>query len=99
MGRQGLKRVGPANLYASAGGSDRFGELYQGQSDTDPTPAEITDLATALGCPEDRLTVSREELERENERLRADPWRRREGRAVVITSTRCANYQQTKETI
>jgi hypothetical protein len=28
-----------------------------------PTPAEINALATALGCPVERLTVSREELE------------------------------------
>lgn len=29
-----------------------------------PSPHQITDLATALGCPVERLTVSREELER-----------------------------------
>lgn len=38
-----------------------------------PTPEELTALATALGCPVERLTVSREELEAELERLRA--WR------------------------
>lgn len=32
-----------------------------------PTPAEITAIAAALGCPVERLTVSREELERQLE--------------------------------
>lgn len=35
-----------------------------------PTPAEVSALATALGCTESRLTVSREEVEGELERLR-----------------------------
>lgn len=36
-----------------------------------PTPAEVTAIAAALEVPESRLTVSREELEAEVERLRS----------------------------
>ena len=50
----------------------RIGELISGECKP-PTPAEITAIAAALGCPVERLTVSREELEAELERLRA--WR------------------------
>jgi hypothetical protein len=40
-----------------------------------PLPAEITALATALGCPVERLTVSREELEEGLREAREDAMR------------------------
>jgi hypothetical protein len=41
-----------------------FGVDPCGQPADPPTPEEIAAIATALGCPVERLTVSREELER-----------------------------------
>lgn len=41
--------------------------LYHGKRP--PTPEEIAAIATALGCPVERLTVSREELEEERDSL------------------------------
>lgn len=51
----------------------------------DPTPAEITAIATALGCPEERLTVSREELERRCEEYEESPCRRPSCRVSIRT--------------
>jgi hypothetical protein len=43
----------------------RMWELFAGDEWVPPaTPAEIAAIATALGCPVERLTVSREELDR-----------------------------------
>lgn len=51
---------------------ERLWDIFCATSeDPIPTPDEITAIANALGVPESRLTVSREDLEAEVERLRA----------------------------
>jgi hypothetical protein len=59
----------------------RMLELFTGDEWIPPaTPAEISAIATALGCPVERLTVSREELERRSAFLEIAERRGREVR-------------------
>lgn len=75
-GRQNLSLRDLRAKFRAVGGAEgalangHTGRLLNALTVGDPTPAEVTALAVALGVPESRLLVSREELEADNEHLR-----------------------------